>query len=157
MVTSNAGHALWGSLPDGRRAAVLAGRLGRPDLLTSYGIRTLSGQDRFFEATSYHRGSVWPFDNAVTAAGLIGYGFRGDAARLGSRVLDALALFGSPVELYCVDDARALVHPPLPGAGDLLLSRRSPPQNAVQAFSAAAQIFFLALVAAEGGIPLPGG
>jgi hypothetical protein len=75
---------------------------------------------------------------------------------IAGRVVRALALIGSPVELYAVTPHQALVHPPLvaPDQGELLLHRRTPPQNLVQAFSVAGQIFMLAFIAARTGVDL---
>ncbi|HEV8567528.1 MAG TPA: hypothetical protein VGQ92_10615 [Actinoplanes sp.] len=156
MVTSIAGHALWGALPSPERAATIASRLTAGDMLTGYGLRTLSARDRFFESDAYHRGTVWPFDNAVTVAGLLRFGLSDDAMLIAGRVVRALALIGSPVELYAVTPHQALVHPPLvaPDQGELLLHRRTPPQNLVQAFSVAGQIFMLAFIAARTGVDL---
>jgi glycogen debranching enzyme len=43
----------------------LIGRLRRRDLMTTYGLRTLSAQSPFYAPFTHHRGNVWPFDNAV--------------------------------------------------------------------------------------------
>jgi glycogen debranching enzyme len=52
---------------------------------------------------SYHNGSVWPHDNAITAAGLARYGFAQDAARILAGLFDAtlfMDLHRLP-ELFC--------------------------------------------------------
>ena len=47
-----------------------AERLCEPDVLTGFGLRTLSDRHPQFEASSYHRGSVWPFDSWLGWGGL---------------------------------------------------------------------------------------
>ena len=86
----------------------------------------------------------------MVAAGLVAYGRREAAVGIASGVLTAMDRFGGPVELYCVDSADVLVDPsarPAQRDGEILFARRRPP-HPVQAFSAAAQIHFLALLRA---------
>ncbi len=67
MISSDAGHALWsGILPDDRVPSLIR-RLMMPDLLSRYGVRTLSAASSFFAPFSYHRSNIWPFDNAIFA------------------------------------------------------------------------------------------
>lgn len=158
MVTSNAGHALWAGMADPDRARSVTARLSRPDMLTDHGLRTLSADDRFFEVSAYHRGTVWPFDNAVAASGMLRYGQVDAAVELACRVTRALEVIGSPIELYGVVPAAALLAPParVVEASELVFHRRTPPQNVVQAFSAAGLIWLTALLADHTAVPLPG-
>lgn len=41
-----------------------------------------------------HTGTVWPFDNAIIAAGLRRYGYRAEAATIAAGILDAAEFFG---------------------------------------------------------------
>ena len=50
--------------------ARFADRLCEPDILTDFGLRTLSSHDPNFRADAYHRGSVWPFDSWLGWGGL---------------------------------------------------------------------------------------
>ena len=53
----------------------------------------MSSEDLAFSPVSYHNGSVWPHDNAITAAGLARYGFRAQAADIAVAVFEAAELF----------------------------------------------------------------
>ena len=146
LVSSNVGHVLWcGALPD-QRAQATAERLLLPDMLTAWGIRTLSSRSYAFAASSYHRGSVWPFDNAIAAAALWRMGRHEDARRIGRGVLAALQRFGTPVELYCVLPA-AGAHAPDRDDSEALTPYRN--ACAVQAWSAAAVLLFAAQLLAD--------
>ena len=70
----------------------LAGRLFRPDMLSRYGIRTLSAGEKAYNPFSYHRGSVWPHDNALIALGLARIGRTDMAKALMDAVFDAAKL-----------------------------------------------------------------
>jgi glycogen debranching enzyme len=168
MVTSNAGHALWGGLPTADQAERVVARLLQPDLMTMFGLRTLSSADRFFESSAYHRGTVWPFDNAVVAMGFVRYGYEDAAMTIAGAVTRALDLLHSSAELYGVVPRQALVDPRYPdsqsalssqtrGPDDVIMHRRFPPQNTRQAFTAGGQLFLLQLLASAGGIRLPAG
>ena len=50
----------------------------RPGLFSGWGIRTLAASERALQPASYHRGSVWPHDTALIAAGLRRHGFEDD-------------------------------------------------------------------------------
>jgi glycogen debranching enzyme len=101
LVSSNIGHILWCDALSIERAQFSGNRLLRPDLFTEWGLRTLSSDSPAFAPLSYHRGSIWPFDNAVAAGGLWRLGRKQEACQIGARVLAALERFDSPVELYC--------------------------------------------------------
>jgi glycogen debranching enzyme len=141
LVASNIGHVLWcGALPEWQAQAT-ADRLVRPDLLTAWGVRTLSASSYAFDPYSYHRGSVWPFDSAIAAAALWRLGRRDDARRIARNVLDAIERFDTPVELYCVLP-RSWVRAPDIGGSELLADYRR--ASAVQAWSAAAVLLLAA-------------
>jgi glycogen debranching enzyme len=92
--SSNMGHVLWAGILDDRRGGQLAERLVEPDLFSGWGIRTLASSAKAYSPLSYHRGSVWPHDSALGAAGLARYGRRQDAAAVGDGLLEAAAHFG---------------------------------------------------------------
>jgi glycogen debranching enzyme len=101
-VASNAGHLLGSGIVPPDRAGRVAARLLAPDMWSGWGVRTLSADHPAYDPFSYHRGSVWPHDNAMFAAGLRLAGLAGQAARVARAVLDAAASFeGSHLpELY---------------------------------------------------------
>jgi glycogen debranching enzyme len=96
------GWLLWADALDGPGAAAAAERLAEPDVLTGFGARTLSAGHPRFQAGGYHRGSIWPFDNWITWAGLRRAGHPQTAERVRSGVLRALAELGHYPELYAV-------------------------------------------------------
>lgn len=69
VVSSNAGHCLWtGILPE-QQARRTRERLLRGDMVSGWGIRTLSSEMVRYNPMSYHNGSVWPHDTAIIGAG----------------------------------------------------------------------------------------
>jgi glycogen debranching enzyme len=102
---SQLGWLLWADAlePDARDAA--AERLCRPDILTVYGLRTLSSESPVFEPHAYHRGSVWPFDSWLGWGGLRAAGRAAEAERVRTGVLAALDRLGRAPELYAVNPA----------------------------------------------------
>jgi glycogen debranching enzyme len=111
-ITSNPGQLLWTGLPALDRADPLARRLLAPDLFTGWGLRTLSSEHVRYNPLSYQRGSVWPHDTALAAAGLARYGRRAEAATLLKAILEAARAFEGDrlPELFCGFD-RALGAP----------------------------------------------
>jgi glycogen debranching enzyme len=92
-VTSNMGHLLWSGIVPRERAEAVAARLASPDVFSGWGVRTMSSEDRGFNPVSYHKGSIWPHDNAITAAGLARYGFRAQAADIAVAIFEAAERF----------------------------------------------------------------
>ena len=62
-------------------------------LYSGWGIRTMSSEDRGFDPISYHDGTIWPHDNSILAAGLARYGYRVEANRIISDILQAAESF----------------------------------------------------------------
>jgi glycogen debranching enzyme len=89
VVSSNAGHALFGGIATTAQARQLASRLMQDDMFCGWGIRTLSTQARRYNPMSYHNGSVWPHDNAIIAAGFARYGANTQAGQILSALFDA--------------------------------------------------------------------
>ncbi|HEU5330897.1 MAG TPA: glycogen debranching N-terminal domain-containing protein [Thermomicrobiales bacterium] len=102
-VASNPGHLLWCGLPSQARAVAVATRLLAPDLFSGWGLRTLSARHPGYNPMSYQRGSVWPHDTALAAAGLWRYGLREAASTLLKAILEAAAVFEEErlPELFC--------------------------------------------------------
>lgn len=92
-VTSNAGHLLWSRAVSKERARVVAARLFEADMWSGWGIRTLSARNPAYNPVSYHRGSVWPHDNALIAMGLAEYGLHEEVGRLAEGIVDAAVRF----------------------------------------------------------------
>jgi glycogen debranching enzyme len=102
-ISSNPGHLLWSGLPAPDRADAVARRLLEPDLFSGWGLRTLSSEHPRYNPLSYQRGSVWPHDTALVAAGLWRYGKREEAATLLRAILEAACIFEDDrlPELFC--------------------------------------------------------
>jgi glycogen debranching enzyme len=92
-VVSNAGHCLWSGIADADKAGRVVERLLRPDLWSGWGIRTLSSENPAYDPFSYQRGSIWPHDNGIIAAGMKRYGYHEQANRVARAILDAAARF----------------------------------------------------------------
>ncbi len=99
---SQLGWLLWADAlePDAHEAA--ADRLAAPDILTDFGLRTLSSDSPVFEPHAYHRGSIWPFDSWLGYGGLRSAGRAAAAERVRTGVLEALDRLGRAPELYAV-------------------------------------------------------
>lgn len=92
-MTSNPGHCLWSGIVEEKRAERLVARLMSEDMFGGWGIRTLSRDNLAYNPISYHRGSVWPHDTSLIAAGFRRYGFVEEANRLIGGLLEACQFF----------------------------------------------------------------
>ena len=107
---SQLGWLLWADALDGAAREAAAERLCAPDVLTDFGLRTLSSDSPVFGPGYYHRGSVWPFDSWLGWGGLRAAGREAEAERVRTGVLAALERLGRAPELYAVErdgDGRA--------------------------------------------------
>jgi N-terminal domain of (some) glycogen debranching enzymes len=91
-VGSNQGHLLWARAVPPARAAAIRDTLMAPSMFSGWGIRTLAADEPAYDPVAYHRGSVWPHDSAVIAAGLRAHGFDDAFLRVCDGLLDAAAL-----------------------------------------------------------------
>ena len=90
VVSSNMGHLLLTGIAEHEEE--LAERLFKADMLSRYGIRTLSAEEKAYNPFSYHRGSVWPHDNTLIALGLAKIGRTDLAKELADRIFEAARL-----------------------------------------------------------------
>ncbi|MCY0879295.1 MAG: amylo-alpha-1,6-glucosidase [Firmicutes bacterium] len=135
-VTSNEGHLLFtGILPAPTVRAIIR-RLLHPDMLSGYGVRTLSQTMPYYNPMSYHNGSVWPHDNAIIAWGLKRQGAVHELMTISHQLWEASQYFpsGRLPELYCGFTRRA-------GAGPVEYPVACNPQ----AWAAAVPFFLLQL------------
>jgi len=100
---SQLGWLLWADAIDDVDA--VADRLSAPDVLTGFGLRTLSADSPAFAPDAYHRGSIWPFDSWLGWGGLRAAGRHEAAERVRTGVLEALDRLGRFPELYAVTRA----------------------------------------------------
>src|SRR3954466_2402735 len=97
---SQLGWLLWADAIEDVDA--VADRLSAPDVLTDFGLRTLSADSPAFAPDAYHRGSVWPFDSWLGWCGRRAAGRHEAAERVRTGVLEALDRLGRFPELYAV-------------------------------------------------------
>jgi glycogen debranching enzyme len=145
-VASNMGHLLATGILNVDEAEIVARRLAGPDMAGAYGLRTMSEAMRGYSTFSYHCGSVWPHDTAITIAALAATGHGGSAGELLEGLLQAGAAFEGRLPELWSGDARTDVPRPVP----------YPAACRPQAWAAAAGV---ALVAAVLGLrpDVPGG
>lgn len=116
-VTSNPGHLLFTGILSDTQAESVVSRLMQADILTPYGIRTLSSSEVKFDAGSYQEGGVWPFDNWVLHQGLLKLGYKTEAETIKNGLLAAYEQLGNIPELYNVSLNNNLSR--YPGACDI--------------------------------------
>lgn len=134
-LTSNVGHLLGTGLLALDEVEAVATRIAAPDMLSGFGIRTMSRDAAGYSPTGYHVGSVWPHDTAICLAGLAAEG-RAEVAPVAEALLSALTAFdGRPPELFA-GDARSAHPTPVP----------YPAACRPQAWSAAAAVSLLSSV-----------
>jgi glycogen debranching enzyme len=93
-LSSNIGHLLWSGIVEEDKGSSVARHLLGPALFSGWGVRTLARGETRYNPLGAHTGTVWPFDNAIIAAGLRRYGYRWEAARIAAGILDAAEFFG---------------------------------------------------------------
>ncbi|EGX55925.1 hypothetical protein SZN_30467 [Streptomyces zinciresistens K42] len=93
-LASDAGHLLWSGLLDKQYGESVGRRLLEPDFFSGWGVRTLASGQPAYHPLSYHRGSVWPHDNALTALGLARYGLHDEARTVAHALVDAATATG---------------------------------------------------------------
>ncbi|WP_435820033.1 amylo-alpha-1,6-glucosidase [Micromonospora purpureochromogenes] len=116
--TSNMGHLLWSGIVPPDRAEAVVRQLMSDDMFSGWGIRTLSREERLYNALGYHLGTVWPHDNSLAALGLVRYGYRQDANRICVALIEAAEQFGYrlPEAMSGFDRERLLFAVPYPTA-----------------------------------------
>ena len=110
---SQLGWLLWSGALEGDAAQAAAERLCAPDVLTDWGLRTLSAESPVFTPAGYHRGAVWPFDSWIGWGGLRAAGRADAAERVRRGVLTALDALGRAPELYAVERDGSLAPVPI--------------------------------------------
>jgi glycogen debranching enzyme len=99
---SQLGWLLWAeALPVAARQQA-SERLCRPDVLTRWGLRTLSSRHPMYAPDAYHRGAIWPFDSWLGWGGLRAAGCLEAAEELRRGILEAIEALGQAPELFAV-------------------------------------------------------
>ena len=101
-VTSDPGHLLFSGILSAKQEKDVADRLFENDMITDFGIRSLSTKDPSFDEKAYQRGSVWPQDNWIIAMGLRERGYENPFKDLRGRIIEAYEKMGMMPEYYSV-------------------------------------------------------
>ena len=100
-LSSNIGHLLGTGILDAAGAKLVKKQVMSDRLLGAYGVRTLSTDNGGYWPLSYHCGSIWAHDTAITMLGLNAEGYHEDARELGRRLIAAAKAFDYQIpELY---------------------------------------------------------
>ncbi len=102
-VSSDPGHLLLSGTLDRKYMNIIVSRLMEPDMMTDYGIRSLSADDMNFDDRAYQRGSIWPHDNWLIALGLRENGYVKEYDAVSGSLLRAYEELGSIPEYFGVD------------------------------------------------------
>jgi len=102
-ITTNPGHTLWSRIADPEKARAVVTRMMEPDMLSGWGLRTISSESPSYNPMSYHNGSVWPHDNSIVAAGFKQYGHTEETLTVITQIAEAAQHFryARLPELYC--------------------------------------------------------
>jgi glycogen debranching enzyme len=92
-VTSNMGHLLWSGIVPEERSRAVADRLMEEAMFSGWGVRTMSEEDGGYNPVEYHNGTVWPHDNSLIAYGLYRYGYRAEANRISTALVESARYF----------------------------------------------------------------
>jgi glycogen debranching enzyme len=92
-IGSDPGHALASGIVEIDHVERAAARLMAPDMFSGWGIRTLSAKHPAYNPYSYHRGTVWPVENAVFALAFARYGLHELMFKLCEGQFEAASLF----------------------------------------------------------------
>jgi glycogen debranching enzyme len=101
---SHLGWLLWADALSAGARDRAAERLCRPDVLTPWGLRTLSAEHPVYAPDAYHRGAVWPFDSWLGWGGLRAAGRPEAAERVRGGILSAIESLGRAPELFAVGE-----------------------------------------------------
>lgn len=103
VISSNPGHLLFTRAIARDRARAVVQRFMRDDVQSGWGWRTMARSEKVFNPLSYHRGSVWPHDNSLTAHGMALYGFREEVKQIFTALYQAALNFRDYrlPELFC--------------------------------------------------------
>jgi glycogen debranching enzyme len=91
---SNMGHLLWSGIMLPERVPVVVDQLLSDVLFSGWGIRTMGSDEAAYNPISYHNGTVWPHDTALTAWGLSLNGYVEPARRVARALIEAAGHFG---------------------------------------------------------------
>ncbi len=92
-VASDPGHCLASGIVDTALVPRVASRMMRDDLFSGWGVRTLSSEHPAYNPFAYHRGTVWPVENAVFVLAFARYGLHQEMWTLARSLFEIAAEF----------------------------------------------------------------
>jgi glycogen debranching enzyme len=92
-IASDPGHCLTSGIIDEALVERVARRMMAQDLFSGWGVRTLSSEHPSFNPYAYHRGTVWPVENATFVLGFARYGLHEFLHKLSAAQFEAASLF----------------------------------------------------------------
>lgn len=92
-IASDPGHCLASGIVETPFARRVAERMMAEDMFSGWGIRTLSARHPAFNPYAYHRGTVWPVENAVFTLAFARYGLHDHMHRLAAAQFAMASLF----------------------------------------------------------------
>ncbi|HEX2815937.1 MAG TPA: amylo-alpha-1,6-glucosidase [Phenylobacterium sp.] len=102
VLASNPGHLLFAKLVAPQRGRKVAARLLSREFASGWGVRTLALGEARFNPMSYHNGSVWPHDTALSVLGMSHYGERDGVVALTAALFETAASYEMRLpELLC--------------------------------------------------------
>lgn len=134
-IASNPGRCLDTGILDHEMIRGVTSKLMEESMFSGWGVRTLASDNPGYDPFSYHRGSVWPVDNAAIARGLSFSGMKEEANRIIQAQLELCTLFQKMRLPELVSGHPKSRQSPTPGL--------FPYANPIQAWSASAIPMFL--------------
>ncbi len=92
-VGSESAHAIAAGIVHNDRVRPTVDRMFRADMFSGWGMRTLSSDHPAFNPLSYHRGPVWPAEQAAFSMGLMRYRLHDRLHQLAKAQFEAAAIF----------------------------------------------------------------
>ncbi|MCW6168269.1 MAG: hypothetical protein LVQ96_01505 [Thermoplasmatales archaeon] len=109
-VTSDPAHLLFSGMLSRKREKDIIQRIFEDDMITEFGVRSLSSKDPRFDAKAYQRGAIWPQDNWIIAMGLKRRGYLKEYREIRERIIAAYIKMGKMPEYFSVTRDGTLIY-----------------------------------------------
>ena len=109
-VTSDPAHMLFSGILSRKREKEIIGGIFEDDMMTEFGLRSLSSRDPRFDAKAYQRGAIWPQDNWIIAMGLKRRGYLKEYREIRERIIAAYTKMGKMPEYFSVTQGGSLIY-----------------------------------------------
>lgn len=102
-ITSNPGHVLLSGMLEADHEKAVSAMLASEIMFSGYGIRTMGEGEAGYNPMSYHNGTVWPHDNALSVLGMSKTGNQIEATHVMNGLIRSAASFEYDrlPELFC--------------------------------------------------------